>query len=342
MAKVNLPLFQTYEEDDKLVRTPVKPPPIATTPVTTKTQTVTPQETTMTETTVEQPNTQPVAAATDNSDYIRQMYQAQTDAALASLKSAYDQNMAQLDRTAAQIPGTYQEARNQAAATSAQSQRNFDQAAAAAGLNSGASAQARLATTVARQNNIGALNTAEANALAEIELQRTSASIEYENAIAQAKANGNYELAAALYQEAIRVDEYLLAQEQAAQASTDTSAAAAQQEWDNYNKQLSLAVEMYKVNGDRAWLDQLLADPPGAESTPTAAPIWGTGYSTAVMSTPVFTGSEWDLIKANIVNGARQGNADSALDTYSAGMSLAQWNEIATALKPYGYNLPTY
>lgn len=184
------------------------------------------------------------ASSSDYSDYLEEMYKAQKEAGLAALKAAYDKNVATVDAAGNRIPGVYNAARNQTAATAAQTQRNFNQQATAAGLGSGTSAQAQLANSVTLQNNLNALNEAEASALAELELQRTNLSTEYENAVAQAEANGNYELAAALYEEAVRMDEYLAAQE----------AALRQQQQKDYNDGLEMAQYLFKNSGDASGL----------------------------------------------------------------------------------------
>ena len=178
--------------------------------------------------------------ANNNSDYIQQMYDAKKKAGLAALKAAYDKNVATLDAAGNKIPGVYDTARNRTAAEAAKAQKNFNQQAVAAGLSSGTSAQAALANSVALQGNLNSINQAESDALAELELQRTNIATEYENAVAQAEANGNYELAAALYQEAIRVDEFYAAQQKQLDAQ-------AQQD---YKNGLEMAQYLFKNTGD--------------------------------------------------------------------------------------------
>jgi hypothetical protein len=146
----------------------------------------------------------------DYSDYLRQLYAAKQDSAIAQLQAAYDSSMAQLDQTEAAIPAQYQAARNSAAAASEQAKRNFAQYAAASGLNSGTGGQAELARSVTLQNNLNSIDNAEADQLADVALQRANAEREYSSAIAQAKAQGEYELASALYQEKVRVQKALL------------------------------------------------------------------------------------------------------------------------------------
>ena len=151
---------------------------------------------------------------TDLSDYLEQMYAAQREAALAAINNAYQQNIASIDSAKGQIAPQYQNARNQTAGTAEQAARNFAEYAAAYGLGSGSSAQADLARNITLQNNLNQLNAEEADAYAQLELQKSQAEIEYNNAIAEAEASNNSQLAAALYQEKVRVQEALMQQQQ--------------------------------------------------------------------------------------------------------------------------------
>lgn len=199
----------------------------------------------------------------DYSDYIEEMNRAQQEAALAELRAAYEKNLAGMDRTQQSISPTYQAARNQAAGNAARQQQAFNEYAAAYGLNSGAAGQAQLAMSNALQGNLSDIDTAEADALSDLELQRSQTEIDYNNAIAQAKAEGNYQLAQQLYTEKVRVDEALREQmAQAAQqqlAQQQLAAQQSQQSWENqfamdkyqsgleqqdYQNMLALAQEM--------------------------------------------------------------------------------------------------
>lgn len=143
----------------------------------------------------------------DHSDLIEAMNRYQQEAALAELRAAYETNLAGLDRTQASIAPQYASARNQAAAQAAIQQQAFNEYAAANGLNTGVGGQAQLAFGNALQNDLAGINTAEANSMADLELQRSQAEIDYNNAIAKARAEGNYQLVQQLYQEKVRVDE---------------------------------------------------------------------------------------------------------------------------------------
>lgn len=148
----------------------------------------------------------------DYTDLIEEMNKAAKEKALAELRAAFEKNVAGLDRTAATIAPQYQDARNQAAGASEQARRQFAEYAAATGLNSGAGGQGQLAINNALQGSLNELNTAEASSMADLELQRSQTETDYNNAIAQAEANGDYQLAQQLYQEKVRVDEAIRAQ----------------------------------------------------------------------------------------------------------------------------------
>lgn len=180
---------------------------------------------------------------TDLSDYLEQMYAAQREAALAAINNAYQQNIASIDSAKGQIAPQYQNARNQTAGTAEQAARNFAEYAAAYGLGSGSSAQADLARNITLQNNMNQLNAEEADAYAQLELQKSQAEIEYNNAIAEAEASNNSQLAAALYQEKVRVQEALMQQQQFLfdQALAERQFQFQQQSFD-YQKQQDQAV----------------------------------------------------------------------------------------------------
>lgn len=141
----------------------------------------------------------------DLTEYLKQQAAAKMEADLANLKYAYEKSMAGYDATAEKLPQTYDTARNSAAAQNALAKQYFNEYAAASGLSSGAAGQAALAQSSTYQRNISNLDQAQANALSEIDLNKSDLQREYEYAIAEAEATGNSDLASALYQELIRV-----------------------------------------------------------------------------------------------------------------------------------------
>ena len=184
------------------------------------------------------PTGQGGVAVNDYSNYLEEMYAAQRKAAIAKLNSAYQSNLNAIDRAGAGLDTQYQNARNRAAGASELAARNFQEYAAAAGLNSGAGGQAELARNIALQNDLNELNTQEAATLADLELQRVQAETEFNAAIAQAEAQGDYELAAALYEEKIRQNEAALQQQMLVyQQQRD---AVADNQWQlNFDRQVS-------------------------------------------------------------------------------------------------------
>ena len=145
--------------------------------------------------------------ATDQSGYIGELYDAARSRALSALEGAYDAQIAALDSEAAALPAAYRAAKNAAAGDAAVERRNMDESFAAAGLNSGAAGQARLAISTELLGSLSALDAEKAARAADISARRTAAMSEYRSAIASAIAQNETERARALYEEAVRVDE---------------------------------------------------------------------------------------------------------------------------------------
>lgn len=143
----------------------------------------------------------------DYSDYVKQLQEAAKAKSLAELEEAYQKNVNAIDAAKEQISPQYTDARNQVAGQAAVSRKNWQETASALGINSGAAGQSDIAQNIAMQNNLAALDKAETSDLAALDLQRTQATTDYNAAIAQAEASGDYELAASLYAEKVRADE---------------------------------------------------------------------------------------------------------------------------------------
>ncbi len=154
-----------------------------------------------------EPPTLPSANSAEQ--YIKDLYAARQEAILQAYKTAYDANVNTLDAAAGKIPAQYQAARNQAAAQSEIQKANFNEYAAASGLNTGAGGQAMLAMGNQLQGDLSGLGMAEADAMADLELQRTQIATQYQNDIAQAIADGKLEEAGVLYGEFVRIDSAL-------------------------------------------------------------------------------------------------------------------------------------
>lgn len=187
------------------------------------------------------------ASANDLSAYLQSMYDSYTQSQLAALESAYQQNLADLQANAEQIPKTYQAARNEAASQNDLARQSFNEYAAARGLNTGTSGQAALANSAVLQGNMADISTQEANALAENALQQQKLAIEYRNAAVQAQAEGNYQLAQALYSEYVRQDDAAMQAAQLAQSQANWEAEfnASQQQ---YQDSLAAQQQDYAYN----------------------------------------------------------------------------------------------
>ena len=139
--------------------------------------------------------------------YIRQLYQSSLDAQLASLKSAYDQNVLGYQAQAEQIGREYQAQRDQAAAQSALQQIYMNEVGAAQGLNTGATGQLAMARSAALQGSLADLLAAEgqdrsANALAQSQLAAG-----YRGDVDAATAQSSADMTEALISEAVRQEQ---------------------------------------------------------------------------------------------------------------------------------------
>lgn len=191
----------------------------------------------------------------DLSEYLRQMYEAQRQAAISQIQSAYDKNINAIEQSAIGVDAKYQDARNQTAGASELAKRNFAEYAAASGLNSGAGGQAELSRNVTLQNNLSALNQDEANFYSNIEMQKAQAEIDYNNAIAQAEANNDFAQAQALYQEKIRVQE-ALRQQELQQMQIDMQRYQFDQQQQQYQDSIKAADRESLANYGSAFLQQ--------------------------------------------------------------------------------------
>ena len=147
-------------------------------------------------------------------DYLREMYAANLESQKAQLEAAYQQNLSELDASLSKSDAGYTEQKRQTTGTAEKEAANWRELANAMGLNSGAQGQAALAQSNQLQSNLNALNSAQATAQADIERQRALLGQQYQLAILEAQANNDFELANALYNEAVRQDEALRQQEQ--------------------------------------------------------------------------------------------------------------------------------
>lgn len=149
-------------------------------------------------------------SATSQADYINAMYNANEQRQRAALEAQYAANVGTLNQQAAAIPAQYDAAANQAAAQAAVNRAAFNEQAAATGMNTGAGSQAALAQNNALLGAVSEIRRNQADALNDVEAQRVALQQQYQAAIKEAIANNEAQRAAALYDEARRVDESLV------------------------------------------------------------------------------------------------------------------------------------
>lgn len=129
------------------------------------------------------------------------VYDAAQKAALAALQSAYEKSKLEMEATKEKLPAIYQKQANQVSANAEKEKANFNEMAAYQGMNTGTGSQARLAMANQAQGDLADVRLAEATALTDMENQLTSLYVQYQNSIAEAVANNEYERAAALLAE---------------------------------------------------------------------------------------------------------------------------------------------
>lgn len=148
-------------------------------------------------------------SATSQEEMIRKMYEASLAANKSQLESDYNQNLSDLGAEEGKLGSIYYEQQRQAQAEADRNRQAFQEYANARGLNSGTGGQAELAQQNQLSANMNNLRQSEAEKRAEIERQRQLLGQQYQSAIQKAQADNDLNLAKALYEEAVRVDESL-------------------------------------------------------------------------------------------------------------------------------------
>ena len=160
-------------------------------------------------------------------DAVNRLYEARQRAQIQALRDAYDQNMLTYQAAREDIAPVFEAQRNATAAESEKQRAAFNEYAAARGLNSGAGGQAELARGNVLAGNLNALNTEQARQETEIDRSIAALKAQYQNQIAQAKADNDYQRLADLLTE-YRTQEQSLVNTSANQADEDYKAWAAQ------------------------------------------------------------------------------------------------------------------
>lgn len=191
--------------------------------------------------------------ANSQEELIRKMYESNLDSNKSQLESDYNQNLSDLGAEESKLGQIYYEQQRQAQAESDRNRQAFQEYANARGLNSGTGGQAELAQSNQLSANLNALRQSEAEKRGEVERQRQLLGQQYQQAIQKAQADNDLNLAKALYEEAVRVDESI---NSAAQADADR----ALQIFNMLNNTaLSAAGAYASKSGDMSLYEKLLA-----------------------------------------------------------------------------------
>lgn len=241
----------------------------------------------------------------DLSEWLKKQYASALEGELAGLKDAYEKNNAGLEDEEARLSGIYDPQRNRIAAQNALAKRVWDERAEANGLSSGANGQAELARSSTMQRDLASIGEEEANARADVSLRKKNLTIEYTNAITQARANGQAELAKALYNELVRV-QGLEREDQIRESENALKQAQAKMEYDLALKQME---------ADSAASSQTTAKP-----SLTASQAY-TAYKNGIRTDEVMTAMQYYYGIGGSSSGGSGGTSGASGGTYSGGTS---------------------
>lgn len=132
---------------------------------------------------------------------VNDLYDAKKQSQLSQLESAYQQRRSEAEAARDKLPGQYQQQANDLSAQYERNRRNFNLQASASGLNTGTASQAALARNSAYQRDMGALRTAQADAITEADRGLAEMERQYQANVSSAIADNDYQRAQALLNE---------------------------------------------------------------------------------------------------------------------------------------------
>lgn len=132
---------------------------------------------------------------------VNDLYDAKRQSQLTQLESAYQASRAEAEAARDKLPGQYQQQANDLSAQYERNRRNFNLQAENSGLNTGTASQAALAQNSAYQRDMGALRTAQADAMTEADRGIADLERQYQANVSSAIADNDYQRAQALLNE---------------------------------------------------------------------------------------------------------------------------------------------
>ena len=180
---------------------------------------------TTTQTISSTPNVEPYQAATlpsyqAQTDAVNNQYDAAINSQKTALENAYNMNKTQMERDMAKIPEAYNNALNNQASAYERQRQAFNERAAGSGIGTGTGSQAALAMNVANQGNMASINKAKADAITDAQNKITDLHTSYQNSVAEAVAQNDYERAVQMLNE-YRTQAQSVVQTAQAQADED-------------------------------------------------------------------------------------------------------------------------
>lgn len=294
--------------------------------------------------------TTPASIATGNSSLdtfnqnreaqIRNVYGMARQNNLAALQTAYDRNMSTAEQARDKISPQYQDSMNQLSAEYERQRRNNNLQAASNGLNTGAGSQMQLASSNAYQTGQAGLRRQENEALDTANRSIADLKTDYQNQIAQAAANNDYQLASALLDEYGQQYERQLSQAQQLAEYGDFSlysniygadaAQAMEKSWLLQNP--SLAYTLGKISADEYFKMTGKHPPDVAEQMAAAAAAsrsfggWGGGSEPDTDSAPYSAIATYNQNRNAGVSGfsrnpQQESTAQALLDAYNNRMA---------------------
>lgn len=264
-------------------------------------------------------------APKDQTPLIDEIYSAEREANLNALEAEYNAAIGEIEREKAAIAPAYQNARNQAAGVNARETQAMNEKFNAAGLSSGGRAQGAIAQSNTLQGELSALELAEAQALAEIESQRTQLATQYQGRVREAIMNNEMDKAAALYEEAIRFDEAMI-QHALEQAQLDMQVASMRKTSSGGGARVqaddtpSLSLGDAKAQAEKGYFSDAGLDAFHANGWDDGAISAVYGYAPGTVATPAPTpvaptnANEWRDLYNNALQKANSGDVDGVFD----------------------------
>jgi len=275
----------------------------------------------------------------DLTAYLKELYAQQMAAELASLNASYQTSEAELAAQDDLIRDLHNQARNQAAAQNELERMRMNEYYLMQGLNTGAAGQLALAQSAAYQGNLAGIGSQEAQALADNALALAQLRIQYETAIQQAQAQGNMQLANALYNEMVRQENVALQQQAMAQEQARWEAQFAYQQQQDALAQQNYLNELYAAqmapSEPLLTYSQMMDALAGGLVTPSVTQAYE-----YYMGTP-YNGSVQTTLNKSKSSGSSGGGSKSnmTLTTAKAMASAGQFtDDVISTLKSAGFN----